>query len=82
MIGDAVTMFRFYVAQLQPEAVWEFSVVLSKTGSPDPKLLADFSAIGTNPGAKIEPISLRLIPRGLETFLVENEVKILLFANA
>jgi hypothetical protein len=76
-----VGIVRFYVAQLQPEASWDFCAVLSKTSTPQPHLLADFSTIGTNPGAKAEPASLRLIRDGPETYLVEHQVEILLLAS-
>ena len=81
-IQQGVKMVRFYVAQLQPEASWDFHAVLANTAQPDPQLLMDFSSIGTSPNVTVEPASLRLIPEGRETWLVENEVKLLLISCA
>lgn len=77
-----VKVVRFYVAQFQPGTSWIFHSVLSKVRKPDPQLLVDFSLAQTNPMAKVEPASLRLIPNGPETCLVEHYVFILLCAAA
>jgi len=79
--GTRVKTYKFYVAQLQPGSSWEFKALLSNTSKPDPQLLVDFSPIGTNPEAKTEPVSIRLIRQGLETCLVKHKVKILFFAS-
>jgi hypothetical protein len=75
------TTCRYFVAQLQPATSWEFKAVLSDTSDPDPKLLVDFAAIGTNPEVKVEPVGIRLIEQGLETCLVKHKIIILFVAS-
>ncbi len=79
--NEHVKMVRFYVAQFQPGTSWDFFGILSDVSKPEPQLLADFSSANNDPQTKVEPVGIRLIPTGAETFVVQYQVAILLFAG-
>jgi hypothetical protein len=72
---------RFYVGQFHPATSWKFSVFFPPDKVQPVVLTADFSSSETSAGA-VEPVALRLVREGAESFLVRHQVGILVSAIA
>jgi hypothetical protein len=70
---------RFYVGQFQPATSWNFSILFPADKVQPVVLTADFSTPETGQGS-VEPMALRLIPAGVESFLVSHQISVLVAA--
>lgn len=82
---EADQLARFFIAQFQPGTQWRLSARLAGSECGDADLRFDFSDSGipARPGhsqAKTEPVALRLVPAGAETWLVQHQIGMLLIA--
>jgi hypothetical protein len=78
-IEDNIT--RFYVGQFHPGTSWKFSVFFPPDKVQPVVLTADFSSPETSE-ATIEPVALRLVREGVESFLVRHQIDVLVSAIA